>query len=182
MPKRIHPFICLGLKSHVGRNSASLRSVPGLRWLEGSWQHGMQRSTWREEDTHREAKVGVGSGSESQGPGWCVRLRLSFTLRESLCGRQRGLRGGGKSWLTGVPAALLWVPPPTRWMVTSRKDIPEVRYLEEEAGKGGWPWQRPTVGPEARLWQRLAKLPVSGQSGQWSRKMVKVGSSSLGYV
>ena len=54
--------------------------------------------------------------------------------------------------------------------------------MEEEARKGGWPWQRLTVGPEARPWQRLAKLPVSGQSGQWSRKMVKVGSSSLGYV
>ena len=67
--------------------------------------------------------------------------------------------------------------------MTSRKEnILEVRDLEEEARKGGWPWQRLTVGPEARPWQRLAKLPVSGQSGQWSRKMVKVGSSSLGYV
>lgn len=112
-----------------------------------------------------------------------MRLCLSFTLWESLCGGQRGLRGGGKSWFTGVPAALLWVPLPTGWVVTSRKeDIAEVRDLEEEAGKGGWPWQRPTIGPEARLWQRLAKLPVSGQSGQWNRKMVKVGGSSLGYV
>lgn len=112
-----------------------------------------------------------------------MRLCLSFTLWESLCRGQRGLRGGGKSWFTGVPAALLWVPPLTEWVVTSRKEnILEVRDLEEEARKGGWPWQRLTVGPEARPWQRLAKLPVSGQSGQWSRKMVKVGSSSLGYV
>ena len=112
-----------------------------------------------------------------------MRLCLSFTLWESLCRGQRGLRVGGKSWFTGVPAALLWVPPLKEWVVTSRKEnILEVRDLEEEARKGGWPWQRLTVGPEARPWQRLAKLPVSGQSGQWSRKMVKVGSSSLGYV
>lgn len=112
-----------------------------------------------------------------------MRLCLSFTLWESLCRGQRGLRGGGKSWFTGVPAALLWVPPLTGWVVTSRKeDVLEVRDLEEEPRKGGWPWQRLTVGPEARPWQRLAKLPVSGQSGQWSRKMVKVDSSSLGYV
>ena len=59
MPKHIHPFICLGLKSHVGRNSASRRSVPRLRLLEGSWQHGERGSTRREEDTHREARGGV---------------------------------------------------------------------------------------------------------------------------
>lgn len=112
-----------------------------------------------------------------------MRLCLSFTLWESLCGGQRGLRGGGKSWVTGIPAALLWVPPLTGLVVTSRReDIQEVSGLKEEAGRGARPRQRPTVGPEASLWQRSAKLPVSGQSGQWSRKMVEVASSSSGYV
>ena len=59
VPEHIHPSICLGLKSHVGRNSASRRSVPGLRLLEGSWQRGEQGSTRREEDTHREARAGT---------------------------------------------------------------------------------------------------------------------------
>ena len=71
VPKHIHPFICLGLRSHVGRNSASRRSVPGLRLLEGSRQHGVQGSTWREEDTHREAKVGSGVWKREPGT-WMV--------------------------------------------------------------------------------------------------------------
>ena len=59
---------------------------------------------------------------------------------------KRGLRGGGKSWFTGVPAALLWVPPPTGWVVTSRKeDIAEVRDLEERPGRGAGPGRGPLL-------------------------------------
>ena len=85
MPEHIHPSICLGLKSHVGRNSASRRSVPGLRLLEGSWQRGEQGSTRREEDTHREARAGTSLEVRARGLA-DVRLCLSFTLWESLCG------------------------------------------------------------------------------------------------
>lgn len=112
-----------------------------------------------------------------------MRLCLSFTLWESLCRGQRGLRGGGKSWIFRVPAALLWVPPLTEWVVTSRKeDILEVRDLEEEAGKGGWPWQSLLLAQRPGSWQSPGQAAVecAEWSVKWSRKMVKVGSSSLG--